>query len=256
MPKENKSTTGLDKVARTRRSKKIVTSGEMIPNTETAPEKVGAWTPEDEAAYNEALKEIEEAEKIIKEETEKNKKREERLMEIDLRLAELDALEKDYLDIKAKGKADKTNEEEDKTKNAENLNKYTENKENKEVKIYSMDFVREEIAKILLGVKAIKSIEYLNIVGVGDEVFIDAKVKAKKALIPVSVEINSTLTNIKGKISITSYNIYAGILSALVEPLVKENLNNISELIKNKIEEKEKTKVEKVWIENGELKAL
>lgn len=194
------------------------------------------WSPEDEATYNEALKEIEEARKIITEEKEKNLKKEERLREIDARLVELDALEKDYSEAEAEKKA--------------------ENKENEEVKTYHLNFVKEEITKILLGVKAIKNIEYLNIQGKENEILIDARLNAKKYLMTVDVEINATLTNVDGKIAVAGYHIDAGALSSIVESLVKEKLDQVSELIKNKIEEKEKIKVEKVWIEDGELKAL
>jgi hypothetical protein len=123
-----------------------------------------------------------------------------------------------------------------------------------------MDFVKEKITEVLQTLESVKKIVKLEITGDGDEILINAEIKAEGKIgifkKNADVLIAAHITNDGDKIAIKDSQISAGILTPIVKSKITPKLSELSEIIKSYIEKETKTKVEKVWIENDELKAL
>ncbi len=130
----------------------------------------------------------------------------------------------------------------------------SENK--KEEKTYSVDFIKEKMRELLSKIDSIKEIKQLEIKGINDTIEIKSEIRAKKGFMGVTVKLEAVLQNTKDSIDIKNYKIDAGMLTSFVESLVSPQLNKIKDLIKEYIEKEEGKKVEKIWIEEGELKVL
>ena len=177
------------------------------------------WAEKDEKRYNEA-------QEIIQTENTKIKKIEKRLMEIDKRLSELDDLEK----LIKEGEKNK-----------------------KEEKIYSTDFIKEKILPLLEKIKEIDEIKSFEIEGIGKEITLNTVVKSYG----FNIKVQATFENKENKIVVKSYNIDAmWPAKGKAEKALVPQLDKISEMLKSYIEKETNQKIEKIWIEDGELKAL
>ena len=177
------------------------------------------WAEKDEKKYNKTQETIQKEKGKI-EETEK------RLIEIDTRLLELDNLEK----LIKEGEKNK-----------------------KEAKIYSTDFIKEKILLLLEKIKEIDEIKSFDIEGIGKEITLNTVIKSYG----FNIKVRATFENKENKIVVKSYNIDAmWPAKGKAEKALVPQFGRISEMLKSYIEEVENKKVEKIWIEGGELKAI
>jgi len=127
---------------------------------------------------------------------------------------------------------------------------------NDKVESFSPLFIREEIISLLKRVDQINEVKNLEVLGKENKILMKAEILAQKG--KTTIEINATFTNNKGEIVIENPQIDAGNLlkTAFVKGLIKPQLKDISKILKETIEKNLNKKVEKIWIEGGELKAL
>jgi|GEM_PF-3935615 len=180
------------------------------------------------------------------------KKLEEKLTEIIVLEAERDKNTSEFFK--------ETKDKKDTEQNKENdLLKSKEGSEKREVFSYKIDIIKEEIHKILFYNEHINKIYKLDIDGAENKINIKGAIEGIKKTflkdIKVDISINAELINNGDNIIISQYNLDAGILTPLIKPIIEKNLNTISDKIKEFIKKKENKKVEKIWIEGGELKA-
>jgi len=128
--------------------------------------------------------------------------------------------------------------------------------EKKEVKTYDIEFIKGKIRELLSKVSAVEEIKKLEVKGSGGNIEINTTIKAKKFFISVDVNLNAVLENKDNKIVVKNYNLDAGKLTSVVDPMISSQLDKVTDLLKEYIEKEEKIKVEKIWIEDGELKAI
>ncbi|OGI64312.1 hypothetical protein A2733_00905 [Candidatus Nomurabacteria bacterium RIFCSPHIGHO2_01_FULL_40_20] len=129
----------------------------------------------------------------------------------------------------------------------------TENKETKNEKFYSVEFIKNRITGLLLSQEAVKEIKDLEVEGRGNEIIVSSKLRAKKG-ISINVIMNATLGNKGSGIYLKNYNIDAGLATGKVRSMVEPKLKEISELLKSYIEKEASSEVEKMEIQNGQIK--
>jgi len=198
---------------------KLEIAGDNYRKRKEQKENNRGWAEEDEKKYNKTQETIQKEKGKI-EETEK------RLIEIDTRLLELDNLEK----LIKEGEKNK-----------------------KEAKIYSTDFIKEKILLLLEKIKEIDEIKSFDIEGIGKEITLNTVIKSYG----FNIKVQATFENKENKIVVKSYNIDAmWPAKGKAEKALVPQFGRISEMLKSYIEEVENKKVEKIWIEGGELKAI
>jgi hypothetical protein len=129
----------------------------------------------------------------------------------------------------------------------------SEKKENKEdIESFPADFIKEKILSILQKEK-VTIVKNPEIKGAGNEISIDTTIKSWGGTIGIQI----TLESKDGLFTVKSHKIDAGWpYKGKVEEKLLPNLIKISKLLIDNIEQEKNKKVEKIWIENGQLKAL
>lgn len=119
----------------------------------------------------------------------------------------------------------------------------------KEVKNFSTGFMKERILPLLQNyVSEVKSLE---IKGAGKEIILNTKVVKYN----FNIGVEATLQNEGNGIGIKSYKIDAiFVAKGKAEREIAPQLNKVSDILREYIEKEEDRKVEKIEIENGELK--
>ncbi|MFA6251241.1 MAG: hypothetical protein WC603_01280 [Candidatus Paceibacterota bacterium] len=127
---------------------------------------------------------------------------------------------------------------------------------NDKVENFSPDFIKGEIISLLKKGKQIDNVKEIEFVGKDDKITIKTEIRAQKGKTSAVFEI--TFTNKNGKIVVGNSNVEAknNIETAFIKGVINPYLKNILKSLKDGIEQKINKKVEKIWIENGELKAL
>jgi len=124
---------------------------------------------------------------------------------------------------------------------------------NKRIKSYTADFIKSKFEPFLQNVKQIKEIKNLNIDISNKEILIDATVVSKG----FNIEVQVVIENKGDGIAVKSHNIDAKWpAKGIAEEAITPHLGKISEMLKTYMEKEEEGKIEKIWIENGELKAM
>jgi hypothetical protein len=127
----------------------------------------------------------------------------------------------------------------------------SEKEKGQEIKTYSVDFIKSKVLSLIGGIKEIGSVEKFDIVGLEKNITINTTVTSWGFDINVKIEIE----NEDNGIVIKKYNIDAKWpAKGKAEKALVPRLGEISEMLKNYIEKEEGKKVEKMEIENGELK--
>ncbi len=125
--------------------------------------------------------------------------------------------------------------------------------------IFSPKLIENKIKEILGSVGEIKNVEELLISSSENEFTLSAKVKAK-SFGPIAIKISlegAHIVNDGNSIKIAdNYSITANLFEGKVKKMMAKNISQIGEKIKEFIEKEKGVKIEKIWIENGELKAL
>jgi hypothetical protein len=141
-------------------------------------------------------------------------------------------------------------------KEAKRLERESKEKEMKdhETKTFSPSLMREKIKDLLSANKNIKEIKKLVVQGAGNELKLITSVIGKKGFISVDIDIKATLSNKGGNIILKNHEITASSFQGIIEETIAPHLGKISEGLKKYIETEEKKKIERLEIENGELK--
>jgi hypothetical protein len=248
-------------LAREERGKNITIKPEKDQNKErpestketinSTNEEEEEWTDEDEKVLNGLLVVIENTKKRIAEideEIEKINQKENQTKLINEEQTTLNSITKEQENESIKNLKEMAEKEIEKSKASEA----------KEGKTYSVKDIKEKVILILQGIKQVKEIKSLKIEDGKNTIFMEAKINVKKGFLTQDVEINATLVNDneENKVIVAGYDVDAGLLTSFIKPLISKNLNEVGNLLKEYIEKEENKKVEKIWIENGELKAL
>ena len=205
---------------------------------ETIKEEKENWTEEDEKTLNELLAVAENANKTIE-----NAKK--RMAEIN---AEIERVKKEEEQAVISKPEEQPAPKTLKTKEQTGL----ENKE-KEIKSYSVEFIKTKILPLLQNIKQIDEVKSLDIKGNDKEIILNTIIKS----FGFSIAVQATLENKGDGIAVKNYKVDAKwFAKGKAQKAIEPHLNKISELLKSYIEKEENKKVEKIWIENGELKAL
>lgn len=122
-----------------------------------------------------------------------------------------------------------------------------------ETKTFSKDFIRDLIVTLLKSEGVIKEVKNINIRSGYDNMVLDVAVKAEMFFVSVDITLQAVLRNNAGSIKVTDLQIEANRVREKVESIIISKFSKTSEIIKNYIEKKEKKKVEKMEIINGEL---
>lgn len=126
-------------------------------------------------------------------------------------------------------------------------------KEEIKTESYSASFIKSKFEPFLKNIKDISELKNLDINISGKEIIIDSTVVSTGFNIKVQVVIE----NMGDGITVKSHNIDAKWpAKGKAEKKLEPQLNKISEMLKSYIEKEKGGKIEKLWIENGELKAL
>ena len=125
-----------------------------------------------------------------------------------------------------------------------------ENKE-KGIKSYSVEFIKAKILPLLKNIKQIDEVKNLDIKGSGKEITLNTMIKS----LGFNITVQATLENKGEGIAVKNYKVDAmwparGQAKKALEP----HLNKIPELLKSYIEKEEGRKIDKIWIESGQLK--
>src|ERR1035437_7360769 len=127
-----------------------------------------------------------------------------------------------------------------------------------ETEIFTADFIKDQVKKLLESQEAVKKIYSLDVRGEKKKITLSIKVKAHKPDVPFTntdVDAKATLQSRDGVILVTNYNIQATSFQEDVKSLFEKKLSMVSEMIKNEIEKIRKNKkIDKIEIINGELK--
>ena len=128
-----------------------------------------------------------------------------------------------------------------------------ENIKTPETKIFSISFVKERILSLLKSNKFVSEVEELEISHPNEgEINLSIVVKS---IIGANVGVQATLENKKGAIAVKNHKIEANfMIKGKVESAIVPKLGEISKILKEYIEKEEGKKVEKIEIENGQLK--
>jgi len=143
-------------------------------------------------------------------------------------------------------------------KELENLEKPEEKEtkreeEKREIKSYSVEFMKTKILLLLQNIKQIDEVKNLDIKGSDKEITLNTTIKS----LGFNIAVQATLENKGDGIVVKNYKVNAKWpAKGKTEKALEPHLNKISELLRSYIEKEENKKVEKIWIENGELKAL
>ncbi len=128
-----------------------------------------------------------------------------------------------------------------------------------ETKTFSTDFIKTQIASLLLGdKKVIRKIISINPKGNGGEItlIIRAEARTLQGNINETINIRITLENQEDTIKLKSCKVDASLteLEELLESILAPKLKKISEILKDSIEKKENKKVKEMEIVKRELK--
>ncbi|OGI66126.1 hypothetical protein A3A95_00195 [Candidatus Nomurabacteria bacterium RIFCSPLOWO2_01_FULL_39_18] len=124
-----------------------------------------------------------------------------------------------------------------------------------QVEFFSAEFIRQQIGNLLASNENIKEVVNIKIDGRGNEIMLNIRVKAGP--VDSDIGIQAVLENKKNAVAVKSYKIDAGwLIKSSVEGMIAPKLNEVSEMLKEFIEKEDKKgrKVEKMEIENGQLK--
>ena len=123
----------------------------------------------------------------------------------------------------------------------------------KEIKSYSVEFIKTKILPLLQNIKQIDEVKSLDIKGGDKEITINTTIKS----FGFNITVQATLENKEDGIVVKNYKVDASwLVKGKAQKAIEPHLNKISKLLKSYIEKEENRKIEKIWIENGELKAL
>lgn len=162
---------------------------------------------------------------------------------------ELAEIQKELKEIDARELARKTTKElEKKQKATEELAMRTET--------FSTDFIEEKIKLLLSTNKSIKEIKNVEVKGNGSEIQINLEITGKKGFISVNIDANMILKNEGTAIGIKNHQINASNFQSMIEGAISPELGKVPALVKSYIEKESGKKVEKIWIEGGELKVV
>ncbi|MEK7088743.1 MAG: hypothetical protein AAB913_01275 [Patescibacteria group bacterium] len=133
-------------------------------------------------------------------------------------------------------------------------------KNKEEIESFDTKFIEDTISKLLNQVKEIKNIKVIKISGHGDELVLYANVTAGKFLIPVDIDVNG-ISIVNNGNSIEPEKNYLSKISAtrgenMVKDVIAENMSSLETRIIEFISKDKNKSVEKIWIEDGQLKVL
>ena len=123
--------------------------------------------------------------------------------------------------------------------------------------IFTVDFIKDQVKKLLESKDAIKKIYSLEVKGEEEKIILSMKVKAHKPYMPFTntdVDAKATLQSRDGVVLVTNYDIQATSFQEDVKALFEEKLSEVSEMIKREIEKIKNKQVDIIEIINGELK--
>jgi hypothetical protein len=208
------------------------------------------WTAEDEKALKKIISDIGElGAKIAAEQKE--------IDELDRQIAELEK-EKQAPVIENLSTEITTNKEEEATTLTEEKKEGPDKKE-KEPFVFSIEDIKNKALVILKEIKAIQEIKYLNIITSKDSFVLEADLMAKKGIFTTEVLIkNVKIENTADGLKVNpNYELETNkILNAFIRGLINSKLDQFSQKLKEVIEKETGQSISKVWIENGELKAI
>lgn len=119
----------------------------------------------------------------------------------------------------------------------------------KEIKTFSTEYIKSKILPLLENF--VSEVKNLEIKGVGEEIILNTTVVKYN----FNIGVEATLQNEENGIGVKSYKINASFMAkGKAEREIAPQLNKVSDLLREYIEKEENRKVEKIEIENGELK--
>lgn len=130
----------------------------------------------------------------------------------------------------------------------------------KESKIFSFDskFIKNKLEEILKTKKEIKSVGSIEIIAKDNEFILYAQLTAGKWGLKTDIDLeNAHIVNDGNGIKLDpGFEVYSTLFEDKVKKLVSENMGSLNDEVKKIIEKENNIKIEKIWIENGELKAM
>src|SRR3989338_3602216 len=220
------------------------------PQPEDTPPTPSRFSDREQARENEARRNKERAEekrrKAQERETEKERKRQEK--------ADRDAAEEQ---VRAEQKARKK-EIGGRISEIEKELATAREQRTRETGTFTTDVIKESIENLLGSNSTIKEITNLEVEGNGSEINLSATIRAEKGE-SATVTIDLALGTMNNGLGILRQNLNIeanSLVKGRVRSLIEGELGKINERIKSYIEEQTNRNVEKMWIEDGQLKVL
>ena len=123
-----------------------------------------------------------------------------------------------------------------------------------EIKSFSVDFIKERMLSLIQDNESVGNVvKNFDIKGVNEEITLNTSIKK----FGVNIGIQGTLQNKGDGIAVKNYKIDAvWPIKGKAEKIIGSKLNEISEMLKSFIKKEENKEVEKIWIEDGQLKVM
>src|SRR3989344_3065164 len=134
----------------------------------------------------------------------------------------------------------------------------TREQRTRETGTFTTDIIKESIENLLGSNSTIKEITNLEVEGNGNEINLSTTIRAEKG-VSATVTIDLSLGTMNNGLGILRQNLNIeanSLVKGRVRSLIEGELGKINERIKSYIEEQTNRNVEKMWIEDGQLKVL
>lgn len=132
-------------------------------------------------------------------------------------------------------------------------NKKEASEKTPEIKEFSTDLIESIILKMLESFEKVTEVESVKVKGVGNKMSFSIRIRAEEKIIGL----NTVVEYGNDKFTAESPEIDAGMLTKIyLKSKIKPWLDKIEKILKDEVEKQEGKKPEKVWFEDGKLKAV